>query len=329
MSRPVLITGATGLVGATLTRALVETGTPVRVLRRESSTVDLLGPAAATVEHVFGDVTDIVSVDEAMQGVEAVYHVAATLGSGRSSDREALRAVNVGGTANVVNAALRAGVRRLVHTSSMAAFGRPARADVVLDETSEWTPSTLNGLYATSKHDAEREVHRGLAEGLDAVIVNPALIFGVGRPGENTVQIVEMVRDRRVPAIPAGGTCVVDVRDVAEGLVRAMALGKTGRRYFLGVENLSWETILGTLARAYEVSLPRRRLPRRLALVAGAASEAVGRLARRSPSITRERARQMSAFYRYDNTRARTELGVTFRPFAETAATLAAAFPKR
>ncbi len=326
MPRLTLVTGATGLVGATLTRALVDAGERVRILRRESSTVDLLGPAAATVEHVFGDVTDIGSVDEAMQGVTRVYHVAAALGNGRASDRAQLQAVNVGGTANVVNAALRAGVERLVHTSSMAAFGRPARTNVPLDETSEWSPTALSGPYAASKHAAEMEVQRGIAEGLDAVIVNPSLIFGVGRSGENTVRIAEMVRDRRVPAIPAGGTNVVDVRDVAEGLVRAMAQGQTGRRYFLGSENMSWEAILGTLARAFGVPLTARRLPPRLALVAGAASEVLGWAVRRSPTVTRERARQMSAFYRYDNARARTELGLTFRPFADTAGTLADAF---
>ena len=325
MSRPTLVTGATGLVGATLVRTLVAEGEPVRILRRESSTVDLLGPAAATVEHVFGDITDIGSLDDAMQGVGAVYHVAAALGSGRPSDRALLHRVNVEGTANVVNAALRAGVERLVHTSSMAAFGRPTDAAAVLDETSEWMPSPLNGPYAASKYEAELEVHRGIAEGLDAVIVNPALVFGVGRSGENTVRIAEMVRDRRVPALPSGGTSVVDVRDVVAGLRRARTQGQTGRRYFLGSESLSWEAILGTLARAFGVPLTTRRLSPRLASTAGAAAEAAGWVARRAPAITRERARQMSAFYRYDNTRAQSELGLTFRPFSATAETLAEA----
>ena len=156
----ILVTGATGLLGATLTRRLVDDGETVRILRRESSTVDLLGPAAATVEHAFGDVTDPSSLAEAMAGVTCAYHVAAALGSGRRGERARLMEVNVEGTAHVVNAALRAGVERLVHTSSMAAFGRPTGPQTTgpqttgpqktLDETSEWSPSPLNGPYAES-----------------------------------------------------------------------------------------------------------------------------------------------------------------------------------
>ena len=323
-----LVTGATGLVGATLTRLLAAQGEAVRILRRESSTVDLLGDAAATVEHAFGDITDPASVDEAMRGVTHVYHVAAALGSGRRGDRARLMEANVEGTAHVVNAALRAGVSRMVHTSSMAAFGRPANAQTVLDETSEWSPSPLNGPYAESKYRAELDVHRGIAEGLDAVLVNPALIFGVGRAGENTVRIAELVRDRRLRVVPSGGTNVVDVRDVADGMIRAMARGETGARYFLGGENMAWTAILGTLAAAFGVPAPTRVLPLPVALAAGVASEIVAALTGRAPAITRERARQMSAFYHYDNTRARTALGVDFRPFADTAATLADAFPR-
>ncbi|HYE58415.1 MAG TPA: NAD-dependent epimerase/dehydratase family protein, partial [Rhodothermales bacterium] len=216
----------------------------------------------------------------------------------------------------------------LVHTSSMAAFGRPADTSVVLDETAEWSPSRLNGPYAESKHRAELEVHRGIAEGLDAVIVNPSLVFGVGRAGENTVRIVELVRDRRLPVAPTGGTNVVDVRDVAEGHVRAMARGHTGERYFLGSQNLPWTEILGLLAGAFGVPPPRRTVGPRVANLLGLLMEARGKLTGRRPSLTRERARQTSAFYRYRNDKAIRELGMTFRPFRETAQMLAEAFRK-
>ncbi len=198
----------------------------------------------------------------------------------------------------------------------------------MLDETSEWSPSPLNGPYAESKYRAELEIHRGIAEGLDAVMVNPALIFGVGRAGDNTVQIAELVRDRRLRVVPTGGTNVVDVRDVADGMIRAMARGETGARYFLGGENMAWTAILGTLAAAFGVPAPARVLPLPVALAAGVASEIVAALTGRAPVLTRERARQMSAFYHYDNTRARTDLGATFRPFADTAAAIAEAFPR-
>lgn len=327
MSEPlVLVTGATGLVGSEVTRQLVAGGARVRILRRESSKLDLLGAVSDRVEHAIGDVTDPESLPEAFAGVTHVYHVAAAIDSGRA-ERAMLSRINVQGTAHVVDAALRAGVTRLVHTSSMAAFGRPESPDVVvLDESTAWTPSKYNSVYAASKYQAELEVQRGIAEGLDAVLVNPSLIFGPSRPDENTAQIVLRVRDGKLPGIPPGGTNVVDVRDVARGHLLAMERGQTGRRYFLGSENLSWKEIFETLADALGVEPPRRMLNARLAYAAGAASEAVARVFGATPLITRERARQASTRFWYSNERAVNELGLTFRPFRETAQLLAETF---
>lgn len=324
----ILVTGATGFLGSVLTRQLVEAGESVRILRREASNLDLLGEVAGRVEHALGDVTDPASLREAMRGVDRVYHTAAFVGFEGSRDAAQLRAVNVGGTANVVNAALEAGVSRLVHVSSMAAFGRPENQTEPIDEALEWVPSPVNTIYAQSKHDSELEVHRGIAEGLDAVIVNPALIFGPGRPGENTMEIVEKVR-RGLPAAPAGGTCVVDVEDVAAGMRAAMAQGRTGERYFLGGENLRWREIFGTLAAALGVRGPRIVLPPALAELAGLASQTLLPLIGQRPTLTRETARISSRFYRYSNRKAVEELGCTFRPFQATAERIAAALPKR
>jgi dihydroflavonol-4-reductase len=248
----VLVTGATGFVGSVLTRQLVDEGRDVRVFRRDTSSLNLLGVYAERVDHAVGDVTRARSLYEAMQGVERVYHVAAKV-SFAPGEQEALRHVNADGTANVVNAALRAGVRRLVHTSSMAAFGRPEEPGSAIDETTEWQGAPHRSAYARSKRRAELEVHRGIAEGLDATLVNPSLVFGVGGPDTNTRRIVDAVRSGWLPAVPPGGTNVVDVRDVAAGLRVAMEHGDTGRRYFLGGENLSWKSLTGTLAEAFGV----------------------------------------------------------------------------
>ena len=322
----ILVTGATGFLGSVLTRQLVEAGAAVRVLRRPTSALDLLGPAAARVEHAMGDVTDPESVRAAMAGVRAVYHTAAFVGFGGARDRARLRAVNVGGTAVVADAAREAGVGRLVHTSSIAALGRAERPDAAeLDEQAIWRPSKANTAYAESKYLAELEVQRAVAEGLDAVLGNPSVIFGPGRPGEGTMQIVEQVRRRRLPAAPAGGTSVVDVEDVAAGLRAAHARGAPGERYVLAGENLAWAEILATLAEALGVPPPRRVLPPHAALALATAAEATGALTRTRPLLTRETARTSGRTYRYANARARAELGATFRPFRETAARIAAA----
>jgi dihydroflavonol-4-reductase len=321
----ILITGATGLVGSALTRQLVDQGADVRILRRATSRLDLLGEAARQVEHATGDVTDPASVAAALAGVQQVYHTAGFLGFGGHRDRPQLHRVNVGGTAHVVNAALASGVERLVHTSSIAALGRPEQPQGPVDETAEWHSSRYNSHYAISKHLAELEVYRGIAEGLDAVLVNPSLVFGVGRPGENTRQIAEKVRDGAIPAVPVGGTNVVDVQDVAAGHLRAMERGETGERYILGSENLSWEAILHTLAAAFGTAPPQRTLPPALGQAIAWLTEGWAVLTRTRPLLTRETARNASLFYHYDNRKAVEALGCRFRPFEATARRLAAA----
>lgn len=319
----VLVTGATGLLGSALTRHLVRSGEDVRIFRRETSRIDAIEDIVLNVEHAVGDLSDSVALLDAMAGIERVYHTAAYVSFGGRSDQDELMRVNVDGTARVINAALDAGIRRLVHTSSMAAFGRPERTDAVLDEQSEWHRSRANSIYARSKYLSELQIHRAIAEGLDAVIVNPALIFGKGRTGDNTRRIVDRIREERLPAIPSGGTNVVDVLDVVDGMVRAMEHGRTGERYFLGSENLSWNRIILTLCSAFDVRPPRLTLERTSALTLAYASEILAALTGSRPLVTRENARSASHSYVYSNRKAVEELGCTFRPFEDTAERLA------
>ena len=315
----ILVTGATGFLGSVLTRILVERGESVRVYRRETSSLDLLGGIERAVEHSVGDVLDPIALMDALSGVDQVYHAAAWVTFEGRTERTRLMRTNVDGTGTVVNAALRAGVDRFVHVSSMAAFGRPELPDGIIDESCEWQRSKINTTYAHSKYLSELEVRRGVAEGLDAVIVNPALMFGIGRPGSNTRRIVDRIRTGRLPAIPAGGTNVVDVVDVADGAIRAMAKGKTGERYFLGSQNLGWAEILDELASALGAQLPRLNLSPRPALALAYATEALAFVTRSKPLITRETARSASRTYRYSNRKARDELGWDPRPFEDTA----------
>lgn len=320
-----LVTGATGFVGAVLTRRLVRDGVSVRVFRRVGSKLDLLGETAQEVEHAFGDITDDLALEKAMQGVEYVYHVAGNIGFGSSRARNRLMSVNVDGTAAVVNAALAGGVRRLVHASSVAALGRSNRPDAVLDENAEWQPSKSNSTYGYSKYLAELEVKRGIAEGLDAVMVNPSLIFGLGRKGENTRRIVEQIRRKRMPMYPTGVMSVVDVLDVADGMVRAMKYGETGERFVLAAHNLSWEEMFGQLAQACGAAPPTIRLAPAAAILFACFSEAGAFLTRTEPLLPRANARFMSAVNRYDNTLAREKLGWRPRSFEETARRIAEA----
>ena len=320
----ILVTGATGFVGSALVRQLVGEGEAVRILRRPTSSLDLLGDTAGAVEHALGDVTDMDTVVEAMAGVGTVYHVAAMMAFGGRAER-AMRRVNVGGTANVVNAALMAGAERLVHTSSIAALGRALHPTGLMDETAEWTSSPANTAYAVSKRDAALEVRRGVAEGLDAVTVCPALVFGPGRSGEGTFALAERVAAGRVPMAPPGGTAVVDVADVATGLRLAARAGVSGERYVLAAQNLLWTDILRALAEAAGVSPPRRVAAPWMLRLGGALAEVGAAVLRSEPALTRATAQNASATYRYDGSKAARDLGLTYRSFEETAARVASA----
>lgn len=323
-SETILVTGATGFIGSVLTGRLVDAGANVRIFRRETSSLDLLGSVANCVEHAVGELTCAPSLYDAMQGVDRVYHVAAKV-SFDPRDREMLWRVNTDGTANVVNAALEADIDRLVHTSSADVFGLPAEPADVIDESTRWQGGSQRSAYARSKRRAELEVRRGIAEGLDAVIVNPSLVFGVGRPNTNTRRIVDPVRSGWLFAVPPGCKNVVDVRDVVAGLRAAMARGETGRRYLLGSENLSWLAIGETLAEAFDVAPPRFTVPSALFTTGAVVAEGIAALTRTRPLFTRSMIQAATRTYRYDNSRARRELGCTFRSFEETARHIAKA----
>lgn len=309
----VLVTGATGLVGSHLVRELLTRGDSVRVLHRKTSDLRLIEDLVDHIEMSSGDLTEYESVAAAVRGVDHVYHAGAYIGA--SSNK--LRSINIEGTANVVNACLDEGIKRMVHTSSQAAMGR-SDPNAIVDEQTEWVDSSVNTAYSLSKRAAELEVYRGIAEGLDAVIVNPSIIFGKGRPGENTMAIIDQVLNESILGVPVGGSNVVDVLDVVEGHLRAMEVGKTGERYFLGSENLSWKEIFSAIATAGGVPPPTRVVGPRLALFAARVAEIVKYLPGLNPQLTVEVARMTARRFRYSNRKARDELGMAFRPFSES-----------
>lgn len=320
-----LLTGATGFLGRYLAEVLAARGAQLRLLVRDPSRLAFLRSAEPEIafDAVAGEITEPDAVREAMAGVDLVVHAAAAVGFGGKRAEQRMRRVNVEGTATLVEAARHAGVSRFLHVSSIAALGRPAQQAGPLDETAAWQASPLNTAYATSKYEAELEVQRGAAEGLGVVLANPALIFGVGRRGENTMQIAERAARGKAPLAPAGGTTVVDVRDVAEGCARVLERGEPGERYVLAGDQLAWREILGTLAEAFGAEAPRGIMPPRLALTLAGLAETAARLTRREAAFTREAARLSSRTQHYASARAQSELGMSFRSFEETAAWMA------
>ena len=254
----VLVTGGTGFVGSQLVAALVGRGDQVRVLRRANSS--LLGlEGLSNIEHIIGDILEPEAVAQAVDGCELVFHVAA-LSSYWRAQREQIYRVNVDGTRTVLEACLRARVPRVVVTSSVGAIGiRPDGKPA--DEMTQFDRISARLAYADSKHRAEAVVGRLVKLGLDAVIVNPAVVLGPGDHYQiSGSMIVEFAR-RRFPAVPAGGMCVVDIDAVVQGHIAAAERGRTGERYILGGENLSHRAIAATICEVVGQTPPRWTIP--------------------------------------------------------------------
>jgi dihydroflavonol-4-reductase len=182
----IFVTGGTGFLGTHLLRELVARGEKVRALRRSISKFFAGEKFVNEIEWVEGDVLDVSALEEAAAGCEKIYHCAAVV-SFLPRDRERIMKVTVKGTANVVNVALQQQIKKLVHVSSVAAIGRGRNHEAV-NEATAWEESRLNSSYSIGKYLAEREVWRGIAEGLNAVIVNPSFILGAGNWKEGTPQ---------------------------------------------------------------------------------------------------------------------------------------------
>src|SRR5829696_10276842 len=263
MIRPMaatLVTGATGFVGSHVTRALVERGDDVRIAVRASSSHEAI--AGLEVDVRVAQLGDRPALRRALRGVDRVFHVAGTTNL-RASPAELLR-VNVEGTRVVMEEALRAGVERVVHTSSVGAVG-PAPAHGAVDERAAFPPG-IGVPYAESKHAAETEALRVAAHGLPVVIVCPAHVFGAGDLGPTSTGVVRRFLLRRIPAYVPGAINVVHVADVAAGHLLADERGVPGERYILGTRNYTWERLFTELERLSGIERPTIQLPLRLAL---------------------------------------------------------------
>ncbi|MBV6406107.1 MAG: NAD-dependent epimerase/dehydratase family protein [Flavobacteriales bacterium] len=311
-----LVTGATGIVGGHVVLALCRAGHTVRALARAGSdrrfTEMLLrrendGEALlARVAWCEGDVLDPVSLAEAMAGVRQVVHCAATV-SFDPRDEQDLLEVNITGTANVVNAALEAGVERLCHVSSIAALGT-ARNGEPVNEESPWVEEEERSAYAVSKHAAELEVQRGVAEGLDAVIVNPALIIGPGLPGRSSRTIADRLR-KGTRWYPPGSTSVVDVRDVARACVDLLKTPGNGERYLAAGEAISYQRLFALFCTAFGRPAPSARIRPWMLELAWRAERLRTLLFGARPLVTRDTARTALRMRRFDDSklRARSE----------------------
>jgi len=305
-----LVTGGTGLIGSHVVRALVERGDDVRVALRPNSRMDNLADLNPELEESDCDVLDRRAVRRALRGVERVFHIAGT--TSLRQPAETVFRVNVHGTRTVLEEALRAGVQRVVYTSSVAAVG-PAERGSTADERHAFRGSY--GIpYVAAKREAEVEALRLAARGLPMVIVNPAHVFGPGDLYRSSTVVVRRFLCRQIPAYVDGAINIVDVADVARGHLLADERGVVGERYILGNRNYTWERLFADLGRISGVEPPAVRLPLPAALAFARALGAVPG----TPPITLVEMRAASKWWTYRNTKAKRELGWKPSPHEET-----------
>jgi dihydroflavonol-4-reductase len=254
----ILITGATGLFGSYLSRKFMEEG-EIIALKREHRSKGLLENNDSGIAWVEGDILDPLSLEEAMENVDLVIH-AAGLVSFNPDDEEELRKINVTGTANVVNAMLAKGVKKLIHVSSVSALGRTAETKVS-DENTTWVESKLNTPYAASKYQAELEVWRGVQEGLDALVLLPSIILGKVSDDRSSTQIYHYVLEES-KYYPAGTINFIDIRDAVDITFRLYKKNLWGEKFILNHSAVLYKDFFNTMANIFEKKAPSKKVSR-------------------------------------------------------------------
>lgn len=306
-----LVTGATGLVGHAVVRALTRRARPVRALVRNPDKARAVVPSGVDVCE--GDVTDRGSVERVLDDVDVIYH-AAGLPEQWLRDPSTFERVNVGGTQNMVDAALRAGVKRFVYTSTIDVFR--AEPGEEFDE-SELDPAPKGTHYERSKQEADRRVRVAIDRGLDAVFLHPCAVYGpgpAGSPGVNA--FVDRIGKGKAPGLLPGGMAVVFSDDVGEAHVRAEQLAPAGARYILADRYVTLEELARIAADAQGAKVPRV-LPLVVAQVVSALTEGWARLSGQPPLVPKGQLHFLQWGARPNAERARRELDMSFVPVEE------------
>ncbi|MBE0662330.1 MAG: NAD-dependent epimerase/dehydratase family protein [Bacteroidales bacterium] len=322
----ILVTGGTGLVGIRLLFDLVAGRKQVRAIKRKSSSLVMLekifhvlsdraDEMLQQIEWVNGDVQDYLSLEAALQGVEQVYHCAAVV-SFDPKDKPMMMGINVGGTANVVNASLAAGIEKLVFVSSVAALGR-AEENIMIDENGDWSDSKENSAYAKSKYAAEREVWRGMAEGLNVVIVNPSIILGPGDPHKSSAKLLSTAIKGNL-FYTEGVNAFVDVRDVSRAMIALMESNLANERFIINQGNYSYRHIFNLMAEGFGKKHPRIEVKPWMFEILWRVDKFRSVISGTSPLITRETARTSSKKYLYSNEKIRKALNFSFISIEES-----------
>jgi len=315
-----LVTGATGIVGAHVVCELLQEGRSVRAIARGHKKTEHLHQVlshyglareqyADRLELIDADILNVSDVSSMVQGIEYLYHAAAMV-SFAPHEKELMWKVNVEGTANLVNAASQHGVKRFCHVSSVASIGRHPGGELS-NESTLFEEAAHVSPYSYTKYYAELEIHRGIAEGLDAFMVNPSVIIGPGLKDQSSMALVDKV-SRGTGFYPIGGAAIVDARDVAHTLIVGSTQAEQGERYLLVGEHTPYKDLFARIAKAAGIKAPTRKISPMILRLAARVESVRNFFFKSTPLVTKYTAHSASSHYRYDNSKAQHELGITF-----------------
>lgn len=321
----ILVTGGTGLVGSHLLYHLIVSGEKPYALKRSSSDINKTLKTFSyysedapklfkEITWIEGDILDFYSVLEAMDNITCVYHCAAAV-SFQSSDQSTIVKTNILGTTNIVNASLEKNIKKLVHVSTIGALGR-AEANGLVTEETPWN-NKKSSVYSTSKYHAEMEVWRGIAEGLNAVIINPSIILGPGDWKSGSSKLFTTMYNG-LKFYSTGTNGFVDVNDVSACMITLMNNNVVGERFILNSENISYKDLFYWMSHSLGVAPPKYKATKLLSEIGWRLLWLRGIVSGKIPTITRETAETANQNYQYSNNKIVENTGIDFLPVRES-----------
>lgn len=311
----IAVTGANGLLGSYIVRKLLAEKRSFIALKRKDSDLSLLKDVNASITWVDADVVDPIGLEEAFQNVNVVIHAAAIV-SFNPRLRKKLFDVNVTGTRNVVNACLSAGVKKLIHISSVAALGR-LKGQTQIDENSKWIDNALNSTYAESKYYAELEVFRGQEEGLNTVIINPSVILAAADWTKSSAKLFKYVWDEN-KFYADRDINFVDARDVASAVVQFIDISAPGQRYILNSGSIPLRDFFTNVATRFGKKTPSVHVNQRWLNIIASFETFRSRFTGKEPLITKETARLAGSYFVYSNKKIINQLNFKFQSIDDT-----------
>jgi dihydroflavonol-4-reductase len=309
----ILVTGATGFLGSEVARQLALQGGPIRCTKRSTSKIpSLLTPFDKNIEWVEADLMDVFALENALDGVTQVYNCAAWV-SLRQADKEPMIQTNVTGTGNLVNICTRNNIR-LVHVSSVAAIGEAKPGELTTEKHHLDQANETDG-YAISKLESEMEVWRGIAEGLDAVIVNPSIIIGPNAGTEGSGALFETVR-KGLKFYTNGSMGFVDVEDVAKCMIALMNSNIHAERFIISAENQPYKELTAEIAQGFGIKPPAALAKPWMMGLAWRGAAFAAFITRGAPSLDKVAAQAATVVKNFDNSKIKKATGIEFKPLS-------------